>query len=145
MKSMRFVCALVLCALVWSPPVARAQEASVSGAVKDSTGGVLPGVTVTALHVASGTTFVGVTNEQGVYLIGITRPGVYTITTDLTGFSRGSRENIELLVGQRVVLDFTLRPSSVEESITVTAETPLVDLTQSQLGGNVDSRQMQNL
>jgi hypothetical protein len=73
------------------------------------------------------------------------RPGVYTVTVELSGFAKVNRENLELLVGQRATLDFRLELSATQETITVTATAALVDLTQSKLGGNVDRRQMEEL
>ena len=72
--------------LAWAAP-GRAQEAAVNGTVTDMTGGVLPGVTVTALHNATGNSFVGVTDERGVYRIPV-RVGIYRLTLDLAGLLR---------------------------------------------------------
>ena len=77
---------------------AYAQEATMSGTVTDSTGGVLPGVTVTAVHEASGNTFQAVTDSRGVYRIPV-RIGVYRLTAELAGFSTLTRTGLELLVG----------------------------------------------
>ncbi|MGH6693316.1 MAG: carboxypeptidase regulatory-like domain-containing protein, partial [Gammaproteobacteria bacterium] len=112
--------------------------------VLDTTGGVLPGVTVTAVHEASGNTFVGVTDERGAFRLPV-RTGVYRITLELPGFSTITRSGLELLVGQAAVVSFQMAPSGVQESVTVTGEAPLLDLTQSSLGGNIDPRQMQEL
>src|SRR5436190_16210872 len=135
---------LVVCAIVTMPVTAYAQEATLSGTVADSTGGVLPGVTVTALHGASGNTFEAVTDERGTYRIAA-RAGVYRVTAALTGFSTATRSGLEVLVGQQVVVNLQMAPSTVQESVTVTAEAPLVDTTSSRLGGNVDPRQTQEL
>ena len=85
------------------------------------------------------------TDGSGQYQISGLRTGVYKVTADLSGFRPVVQENIELLVGQRAVINFRLTLSSVEESVTVTGAAPLVDVTQSKLGGNVDSRQVQEL
>ncbi|HEY3159684.1 MAG TPA: carboxypeptidase-like regulatory domain-containing protein, partial [Vicinamibacterales bacterium] len=126
------------------PALASAQDATLGGTVVDSTGGVLPGATLTAVHEASGNTFEGFTDERGVYRIAA-RAGVYRLTVNMPGFRSVNRQGIELLVGQQVVLNIELSPSNVQESITVTAEAPLLDLTSSSLGGNVDPRQTQEL
>ena len=126
------------------PALASAQEATLSGTVVDSTGGVLPGVTITALHEASGNTFEGVTDERGVYRIGV-RAGVFRITALLTGFSTVNRGGLEVLVGQQVAVNLQLSPATVQESITVSAEAPLLDVTSSSMGGNVDPRQTKEL
>src|SRR5262249_49903351 len=67
------------------------------------------------------------------------------ITIELPGFATVTRDNLEFLLGQRAVLDFKLTLSSLEQSVTVTGETPLVDVTQSKLGGNIDRRQLAEL
>ncbi|MGE3511670.1 MAG: carboxypeptidase regulatory-like domain-containing protein, partial [Vicinamibacterales bacterium] len=127
------------------PVAANAQEVSLSGSITDSTDAVLPGTTVTAVHVESGNAFVGVAEANGEYRIGSMRPGIYRVTAELSGFSSVVRENLELLVGQRATVNFKLALSSVSETITVTGASPLVDVVQSKLGGNVDTRQLQEL
>jgi hypothetical protein len=129
--------------VVVAPSPARAQEATLSGTVSDTTGGALPGVTITAVHEASGNTFEAVTDERGEYRIPV-RVGAYRVTADLTGFTPVSRP-ITLLVGQQGVLNLQMAVSGVQESVTVTGEAPLLDVTQSSLGGNIDSRQLEEI
>jgi hypothetical protein len=126
------------------PAIGYAQEAVVSGTARDATTGVLPGVTVTALHEATGNTFEAVTDEAGAFRIPV-RPGPYRITASLPGFATVTRTGLELLLGQQAVVNFELSVSSVQESVTVTGEAPLIDVTSSTLGGNIDPRQMQEL
>lgn len=120
-----------------------AQDAALSGTITDSTGGVLPGVTVTALHEDSGNTFVGVTDAGGAYRLPL-RTGKFIIKAELPGFGTVTRR-LELVVGQQGVLNLQMSPSAVQESVTVTGEAPLVDVSQSKLGGNIDTRQMQEI
>ena len=135
----------VIVVAIWAvPAIGLAQEATVSGTVTDSTGGVLPGVTITATHVASGNTFVAVTDERGGYRLPV-RTGGYQLTAELQGFTTATRTGLELLVGQQAVLNLQVAPSSVQETVTVTAEAPLVNTASSALGGNIDTRQMQEL
>ena len=124
------------------PAVAMAQEAVLTGTVTDSTGGVLPGVTVTALHEATGNRFVGITDGSGVYRIPV-RVGGYQIITELQGFTTVTRTNIQLLVGQTITINVQMAPSTVQETVTVTADAPLLNVATSQLGGNVDPQQVQ--
>ncbi|HEY3160364.1 MAG TPA: TonB-dependent receptor [Vicinamibacterales bacterium] len=131
-------------AVIALPMTVYAQEAVVSGTVTDSTGGVLPGVTVVAVHEASGNTFEAVTDERGGFRLPV-RVGTYRLTLQLAGFATVARSGLELLVGQQAVVNVQMRPSGVQESVTVTAEAPLVDTTSSTLGGNIDPRQMQEL
>jgi len=126
------------------PALSSAQEATLGGTVVDSTGGVLPGATLTAVLEATGNTFEGSTDERGVYRIAA-RAGVYRLTVNMPGFRSVNRPGIEVLVGQQVLVNFELSPSNVQESITVTGEAPLLDVTSSSMGGNVDPRQTQEL
>src|SRR5882762_1245195 len=129
-------------ALVFAAP-AFAQEATLSGTISDATSSVLPGVTITAVHAASGNTFVAVTDDRGFYRLPL-RTGVYRLSAELAGFANVNR-SVELLVGQQAVMNLQMAPSAVQESVTVTAEAPLLDMTSSTLAGNVDPRQMQDL
>jgi len=126
------------------PVAAFAQEAVLTGTVTDSTGAVLPGVTVTASNEATGNTFVGVTDERGIYRIPV-RIGNYKVTSELQGFATAMRADVQLLVGQTATLNLQMAPSTVQETVTVTGEAPLIDLKNSSLGGNIDARQVQEL
>ena len=81
---------LVLGALILFPALASAQEATLTGTVTDSTASILPGVTVTALHEATGNRFVAVTDERGVYRIPA-RTGNYQIGAELSGLGRSRK------------------------------------------------------
>jgi hypothetical protein len=135
---------LFVCAMLALSASAYAQEAVLNGTVTDSTGGVLPGVTVTATNEATGNTFVSVTDVSGRYSISV-RTGSYRLTCELAGFSTFKRSGIALLVGQAAAIDAQMKPGGVTETVTVTGETPLVNTTSSTLGGNVDPRQVAEL
>ena len=135
---------LLVVAILSLPAGAYAQEAVLSGTVTDSTGAVLPGVTIRAVQQATGNTFEGVTDQRGVYRLPV-RVGTYRVIAELQGFSTLNRDGLEVLVGQTAVVNLQLSPSSVAETVTVTAETPLIQTTTSSLGGNVDPRQVQEL
>ena len=124
---------------------ASAQDVVVSGTVVDATDAVIPGATVTAVLVASGNTTTVVTNGAGEYRFGALRPGIYNIIVELVGFSTVTHESVELLVGQRAAIDFQLVLSEIQETITVTGESPLIDIQQSELGGNITARQVEAL
>ena len=125
------------------PVIGYAQEATLSGTVTDSTGGVLPGVTVTALHEATGNTFLAVTDQRGAFRLPV-RTGTMRVTVELTGFATVNR-SVELLLGQTAVVNLQMAPSTVQESVTVTGEAPLIDVSSSTVSGNIDPRQMQEL
>jgi hypothetical protein len=126
------------------PVVAYAQEATFTGTVTDSTGGVLPGVVVTAVLEATGNTFAAVTDDRGVYRIPA-RVGAYKVAAELQGFTTVVREGLQLLVGETLVVNLQLSPSTLAETITVTAEAPLLNVSSSVLGSNIDPKQVQDM
>lgn len=131
-------------AMLLVPVAGYAQEASIIGTVTDSSGGVVPGVTVTAVHEATGNTFEAVTDERGGYRLAV-RVGDYRLTANLPGFTTVTLTGVKVLVGQQIVSNVQMVPSGLQESVTVTGEAPLLDTTQSDLGGNIDPRQMEEL
>jgi len=135
---------LVIGMIVTLPCVGYAQESTFSGTVTDSTGGVLPGVTVTATNVESGNTFEAVTDDRGNFRMPV-RVGGYRITAKLAGFTTINWSGLQVLVGQTAVVSVQLAPSTLQETVTVTGEAPLIEMTSSTVGSNIDPRQMQEL
>ncbi len=110
------------------PGVAFAQ-ASLTGTVRDGSGGVLPGVTVEASSPALiEKVRTAVTDDTGQYRIIDLSPGAYTLTFSLPGFSTVKRENITLIGSQTLTIPVDLRVGGVEETITVTGAAPVVDV-----------------
>src|SRR5688572_28787222 len=126
------------------PSAAQAQDATLTGTITDTTGAVLPCVTITAFHEESGNTFVAVSDGSGVFRLPV-RIGAYRVTAELPGFATVSRTGLQMQVGQLVDLTLQLAPSTVQETVTVTGEAPLVDVTTSTAAANIDQRQMQEL
>src|SRR6267154_43007 len=135
---------LIVSVILAVPVLARAQEAALSGVVTDATMAVLPGVTIKALHEASGNTFESITDQRGAYRIPV-RIGVYKITAELAGFRTVTREGVEILVGQTATINMQMATGGVSETLTVTAEAPLIDTATSSLGTNIDPRQVSEL
>ena len=128
MRTVRFVVVLVS---ILCPAIASAQS-SLAGAVKDSSGAVLPGVTVEASSPALIEKVRSVvTDTTGQYKIVDLRPGIYAITFSLTGFSVVKREGIELTGGGTVTVNADMKVGTLQETITVTGETPVVDVQNS--------------
>ena len=121
------VFALVLAVLLLTPSVTSAQ--AIGGTVTDPSGSVLPGVTVEvkspALIEQVRTAF---TNGAGQYQIIELRPGTYSVTFTLPGFGTLVREGIELTSGFTATVDVQLRVGTVQETVTVTGTSPLVDV-----------------
>lgn len=124
----RLVCCLAAGALLLAPAIARAQSSGIAGVVRDSSGGVLPGVTVEATSPALiEKSRSAITDSQGRYNIVDLRTGVYTVTFTLPGFSTVRREQIELATAFTATVNADLRVGSLEETITVSGASPLVD------------------
>ena len=135
---------LLLGAAFLIPTLASAQEAVLSGTVTDTTGGVLPGVVVTAVHEASGNSFEAVTDDAGGYRLSV-RIGTYRMRLELPGFAPLARTGLQLQVGQQAVVNLQMSPANLQESVTVTAEAPLINVTQSNLASTVSAEQVENL
>jgi hypothetical protein len=135
-----------LVALLWlGSGIAAAQDASILGAVTDETRATLPGVTITATSLANGRVFTAVSDERGEYRLRGIPAGRYKLQAELTGFSTVVVADVELLVGQNRTVPFNMAVASLNETVTVTGESPLVDISSTQVGGNVDRRQMEEL
>jgi hypothetical protein len=114
--------------LLFMPAAARAQS-GIAGVVKDSTGGALPGVTVEAASPALIEKMrTVVTDESGLYKIVDLRPGTYTVTFTLAGFTSFKRDGVELPANFTATINGDLKVGSMEESVTVTGLTPVVDM-----------------
>jgi hypothetical protein len=124
---------LVTFAALTLPSVAWAQSSTmgaIAGEVRDATGLVLPGVTVEAASPALiEKVRTVVTDDAGRYQITELRPGTYVVTFTLVGFSTVRREALELNTGFTATVNADLRPGGVEETITVTGSSPVVDVT----------------
>jgi hypothetical protein len=124
---------VVIVALAWlavMPSAALAQSA-IAGVVKDATGAVMPGVTVEASSPALiEKSRTAVTDDHGQYKIVDLRPGTYTVVFTLPGFNTSKREGIELPANFTAPVNAELRIGAIEESVTVSALSPVVDVQQ---------------
>ncbi len=114
--------------LLLIPALALAQNTGIAGVVKDASGAVMPGVTVEAASpVLIEKVRTVVTDAQGLYSIVDLRPGTYSVTFTISGFSTVRREGIELVGSFTATVNADLKVGSVEETLTVTADAPVVD------------------
>src|SRR4051812_37741530 len=123
MRTVNKVLALLVLLLI---PASAFAQATLTGTVHDASGAVLPGVTVEASSPALiEKTKAAVTDGTGQYRIIDLRPGTYTLSFTLTGFNTVKRENVELAGSQVVAIPVEMKVGGVEETITVTGETPV--------------------
>ena len=139
----------LVCLTAWlmASGAALAQEstAELRGRVLDAQGGALPGVTITITNQATGVFREVVSNQDGTYFATALAPGTYAIAAELTGFKKYMRSDVRLDLGRTTTLDLALEIGGLTESVSVTAETPLVDTTSKQIGGNVTTREVSTL
>ncbi len=129
-----------------STGLAFAQASStINGRVLDQGDAVLPGVTVTVTNTATGVVRTAVTNDQGVYFMPALDSGVYSVTTDLPGFAAAPRNGINVGVNQTLTIDFQMTVAGLQESLTVTGEAPLIEVTQSKVASSIEATELQNL
>jgi hypothetical protein len=117
----------------------------VRGRVQDAQGAVLPGVNVTVREQNTGMFRETVSSAEGTYFVSGLVPGVYEITAELQGFKKYVRHDVRLEIGKTATLDIGLDVGSLEETVNVTAEAPLVDVTSKEVGGNITSRELVEL
>ena len=124
---LRGACLSTLLLLAAAP--AAAQDSGIAGAVTDDTGGVLPGVAVEAASPAliEGSRL-ALTDARGRYAFTALRPGVYTVTFTLTGFTTVVREGVELTAGFTAPLNAALAVGALEETVTVSGRSPVIDV-----------------
>jgi Carboxypeptidase regulatory-like domain len=144
---MRRVLAVVGLAFLTFAAAANAQQgtSSLRGRVLDAQGAVLPGVTTVVTHQESGIYREVVSNADGSYLITGIMPGLYRVTAKLDGFKAYDRRDVLFEVGRTVTLDVVLEVGGLEETVTVTGESPLIDLTSNQVGGNITQGELKEL
>lgn len=146
MRRVPFLLLLTAITLAFALPAeAQFARAQLTGAVSDPDGVPLPGVTVVARNQATGALRTVVTGTGGGYLFQGMSPGTYTITFSLTGFSTVERPDVRLSVGQQPRLDMTLELGGVEETLTVTAQTPMVEVASKEVGGSLTANEIENL
>jgi len=107
---------------------------NVKGVIKDSSGAILPGASVTLRNKTTQVGQQSVTNETGAYSFAFVTPGTYTVTVDLPGFKKVLRDNVVVSVAETVALDFNLEVGDLSQEVTVTSEVPLVQTTTIALG-----------
>ena len=125
--------------LLATPLFAQQGTTELRGRVVDSGGGALPGVTVTVRNQATGMYRETVSSEDGSFIASSLTPGTYEATASLQGFKKFSRQGLILEVGKTATIEVKLEVGSFNETVNVTAESPLVDVTSKEIGGNITS------
>jgi hypothetical protein len=148
MKLSKLFFALFLCLALASALSAQGTSqdtGSIRGTVKDSEGSPLPGVTISIVSPALMGTQSVVTNETGAFRFTLLRIGTYSLTTSLPGFQVYKADDLRVTLGGTVTVTITLLPVKIEEQVTVTAASPVVDTKASSISKVMKSDLLQNI
>jgi hypothetical protein len=142
---------IAVAAAVWLagvvPAAAQSQatNGTIEGIVRDGSGAVLPGVTLTVKNTDTGLERVVVTNEAGAYRAQLLPLGSYAVRAELQGFKTFEQTGISLSAGQTAVINVSLGVGSVSETVTVTSEVPVAQPGKIDLGRTISSEEIHNL
>ncbi len=138
--------AVLLVLLAWVPAFAQSTTGTITGRAQDSSGGLLPGVTVSITSPSMiGGARTAVTDALGSFRFGQLPPGVYKVVFELTSFRALTIESITVNANATATVNGPLQLDTLEESITVTSSTPTIDLQNSEVAVNWSEEQMENL
>jgi hypothetical protein len=138
----------LLCILIVSTGLSafgQGTSGAITGIVKDSSGAVVPGVTVAVRNLETNATRSTISEENGRYDIQGLPSGPYELTAEVTGFTKYVRSPINLLLNQVAVVNPELRPSAVAETVTVTGDAPLLNTSTSEVGVRFDEKRISDL
>ncbi len=129
-------CLCVTLLSIAAPTFAQEFRGRINGTVTDNTGAVLPGVTVTASSPALIQPQVQVTGGDGGFRFLALPPGVYSIDFELTGFNSVKRQDVRVIINQTLTVDMQLQVATLQETVTVTGASPIVDTSTTAMGTN---------
>ncbi|HXG87375.1 MAG TPA: carboxypeptidase-like regulatory domain-containing protein [Vicinamibacterales bacterium] len=129
--------------LLCTASAAQAQQGTsdLRGKVVDQQGAVLPGVSIVVRHQDSGLFRETTSGPDGTFLMSAMTPGVYEVAGELQGFKKHAQRDVRLEVGRSAQVLITLNVGGLTESVTVSAEAPLVDTTSKEIGGNISAQE----
>src|SRR3954451_13126990 len=133
--------------LCLSPALALAQQgtAEIAGKITDEQGAVLPGVAIVVINEETGVFRDLVSGPAGTYFASQLVPGRYKVTAKLQGFQTTERAGLLVQVGKTLTINLSLTVGGLEETVHVTAESPLVDTTSAKVGGNIGTAELSEL
>jgi hypothetical protein len=144
---LRTLTAFILSLTVVSSAAAQstAINGTIEGTVKDEQGALLPGVTVTVANIDTGDQRIVVSNENGLYRAPLLSLGTYRVAAELQGFKKFEQTGVSLRAGQTAVINVSLSVGAIAETITVTADSPLVDLAKIEQGRTLSEAEIKTL
>ncbi|MDX2153123.1 MAG: TonB-dependent receptor [Bryobacteraceae bacterium] len=138
----RFLLTLVLAALTPLAGLSQTVSGTLAGTVTDSTGSVIPGVKVSAKNEQTGAVREATTNAEGYYLFSFTPLGSYQVTAAMGGFQTVEKTGVVVDLNKTTLSDFSLKPSAVTETVTISGEVPVVETTQGDVKHSLIAKQI---
>jgi Carboxypeptidase regulatory-like domain/TonB dependent receptor len=136
---------VALVAFAAAPAYAQGTTGTIAGRIVDEQGAALPGATVIGKNVETGFTRASNTDAEGLYRLTALPVGTYDLSIELSGFSKHEQKGIILNVGQTLDVNIPLKLASVQESVTVTGDSPIIEASSSSVGGVVDVGRIENM
>ncbi len=137
---------LLFCLLLMAHfAIAQRSTGTIAGVVKDPSGAVIPGATLSVRSSATGLARTTITASDGSYRFPALPPGNYDVTAEMAGFKKETHQNLVLEVTQEATVNFSLQIGSAEEQVTVTGESALVETANSTVGGLVNEAMISDL
>src|SRR5882724_48176 len=128
-----------------SPVMGQAVNATLLGTVTDSSGAAVSNAKVTITETNTGISRTSQTNESGNYIFPDLPPGTYTVTAEQSGFKRASRAGVDVIVNTTGRVDLVLQPGNISETITVEAETPILQTERADTGRKLETVLTENV
>src|SRR5467141_246252 len=128
-----------------APVMGQAVNATLLGAVTDTSGAVVAGAKVTATEMKTGVSRSTTTNDSGNYAFANLPPGLYEVVTEKQGFKKAVRSGVDVVVNTDTRVNLALDPGAISESVVVTAETPILQTDRADVGAKIDSKQVVDL
>ena len=138
-------CAGVLLALLLAAPAAAQNSGIIAGTVKDAQGGALPGVTLSLRNTESGVTRTAVSEGDGAYRLAGLPPGPYVLAAELQGFANTEVRDLTITIGLTLQRDVTMGLQTLQESVTVTAQAPVIEITRTDVAQVITQEQIDTL
>ena len=142
---MRIFTAALLVVCVMLPVTAQETRGTFSGTVTDSSGAVITGATITVTNIGTRTVALATTNSTGYYEVPLLLPGNYEMTVESKGFKKLVRSGLVLGLGEQQKIDLTLEVGNATESVTVSAESPILDTSTTVSGKTLTTREVMDL
>src|SRR6266851_2426952 len=128
-----------------APVMGQAVNATLLGAVTDTSGAVVAGAKVTATEMKTGVSRSTTTNDSGNYAFANLPPGLYEVATEKQGFKKAVRSGVDVVVNTDTRVNLALDPGAISDSVVVTAETPILQTDRADVGAKIDSKQVVDL